>query len=373
MKPEYYEVLGISRQASPEEIKKAYRKMALKYHPDRNPGDKEAEEKFKQTAEAYSVLIDPEKKSLYDRYGHDGLRGESFSGFNSTIFEGFEDILGSFFNFGFGDIFGSGRRARGYQPQKGKDLVLELEIDLKEAAFGVEKEIKLNRKEYCPKCEGSKMKPGTQRSSCSYCQGKGQVRYQQGFFAVARTCPQCQGVGEIITSPCEECRGTGKQKKKQTINIKIPAGIDNNMKLRLEGEGDAGDKDAPRGDLYAVIRVKKHKFFERENDNLFGQISITFAQAALGITVEIPTLEGVDKLKIPPGTQNNHVFKLKGKGIKGLHGFRKGDLYIKTNIKTPENLSKKEKEILKGFAQSRGENIDDVESNIVDKVKNIFH
>jgi len=373
---DYYEILGIQHNASSDEIKKAYRQMALKFHPDRNHGDKDAEEKFKEAAEAYSVLIDPEKKSIYDRFGHDGLRGEGmsgFSGFNSSIFEGFEDILGSFFNFGFDDIFGTRSRERASHSRRGRDLALEFKISLEEAAHGVGKEINVNRVELCEVCEGSKMKPGTQKSVCQSCQGRGQVRYQQGFFTIARTCSHCQGSGEVIITPCENCRGQGKEKKKKPLQIKTPPGVDNNTKLRIEGEGEAGEKGAPRGDLYVLIRVKKHEFFEREGRDLYCQISLSFSQAALGTTVEIPTLEGNEILKIPAGSQSGEIFKLKGNGIKDLHTSRKGDLFVKINVKTPKSLTKKQKELLEQFAKARGENLDFVNKNIMDKVKNFFH
>lgn len=374
-KRDYYEVLGVTRSATADEIKKAYRQMALKYHPDKNPGNKEAEESFKAAAEAYSVLIDPEKKSIYDQFGHDGLSGQGFSGFsgfNSTIFEDFEDILGNFFSFSFGDIFGSRSRGRS-QRARGRDLALELDLTLEEAAVGIEREIKINRVDFCPDCHGSRMAPGSQKSTCPQCQGRGQVRYQQGFFSLARTCSACRGEGEIINSPCPGCRGTGHIRIKKSLQVKIPAGIDDGMKLRLEAEGDVGDQGAPRGDLFVLIRLKKHKFFEREGSDLICQASLSFSRAALGSEIEISTLDGKEVLTIPPGTQPGHVLKLKGKGIKDVHRQRKGDLYIKINVKTPENLTKKEKELLKEFANARGENLDTIDRNILDKVKNIFH
>lgn len=375
-KRDYYEVLGVSRHSSPDEIKKAYRQMALKLHPDRNPGDKESEERFKEAAEAYSVLVDPEKKSVYDQFGHSGLRSEGFGGFqgfNSSVFEGFEDILGSFFNFGFGDIFGTRSRERSHYPERGRDLALDLEISLNDAAKGIEKEIKLTRAEICERCEGTKLKPGTQKSSCPTCQGKGQVRYQQGFFTIARTCSHCHGHGDIIMSPCEECRGTGKTKEKKTLQINIPPGVDENTRLRIEGEGEAGDKGAPSGDLYVVINVRKHKLFTREGNNLLYQIMLTFAQGALGTNAEIPTLEGTEILAIPPGTQPGKVFRVKGKGIKDLHGHRKGDLYVKASLKTPEHLTKAQRDLLVQFAKSRGEDLVTGNKNLKGKVKNFFH
>ncbi|MFQ6069695.1 MAG: molecular chaperone DnaJ [Candidatus Aminicenantales bacterium] len=375
-KRDYYEILGISRGASEEEIKKAYRRMALKYHPDRNPGDKEAEEKFKEAAEAYSVLIDSEKRSVYDRFGHEGLRGEGFtgfSGFNSSIFEDFEDILGSFFGFSFGDIFGRGERRQRYSPQRGRDLGLEVEITLEEAAFGVDKEIKLNRVELCGTCNGSGMKPGTRKAICPQCEGRGQVRYSQGFFTISRTCSYCQGQGEIISSPCRDCQGSGKVRAKRTVKVRIPAGIDDGYKLRIGGEGEAGDPHAPRGDLYVLIRVKKHKFFEREGNNLHCEIPISFSQAALGARVEVPTLEEPETIKITPGTQPGDVFRLKGRGLKSLNSFGKGDLLVKVKVEIPKNLTKEQKELLHRFAQLRGDNIDSVDRSIIDKVKKIFH
>lgn len=375
-KRDYYETLGISRSATSDEIKKAYRQMALKFHPDRNPGNKESEERFKEAAEAYSILIDPEKRSIYDRLGHDGLRGEGFSGFtgfNSSIFEDFEDILGNFFSFGFGDIFGTRQRARSYYPQRGRDLVLEYEVNLEEAAFGVEKDINLNRVELCSICHGSKMKPGTEKSVCRTCQGKGQVRYQQGFFVVSRTCTACGGTGEIITSPCLECRGSGKIKQKKKLKIKIPAGVDEGTKLRIEGEGEAGDQGKPRGDLYVIIRVKKHDFFGRNGDNLYCEIQIPFTQAALGTTVEIPTLDGNERLNIPTETQPGEVFRMKGCGIKSLYSNKKGDLFVKINVETPKNLSKEEKTLLQQLARLRGEEFKSPTRKSKKKGKNIFH
>jgi molecular chaperone DnaJ len=375
IKRDYYEILGISRNSSSDEVKRAYRQMALKYHPDRNPGNKEAEEKFKEAAEAYSVLIDSEKRSVYDRFGHEGLRGEGFrgfTGFDASIFEEFEDILGSFFDFGFGDFFGTRSRRRAYTPKRGRDLALELELTLEEAAFGVEKEIKLDRTEICPPCHGSGLRPGTEKSVCQYCQGRGQVRYQQGFFSVSRTCSYCRGSGEIIKSPCDECRGSGKVKRRKVLNIKVPEGVDQSSKLRLAGEGEAGDQGSPPGDLYVIVDLKKHKFFERDGNDLACEISISFAQAALGTTVEIPTLEKNELIQIPAGTQPGMVFKLKSRGIKGIESHKKGDLYVKVAVQTPERLTKDQKALLEKFAESRGEEIEGIDKSIIAKVKN-FH
>lgn len=371
-KRDYYEILGISREASSDEIKKAYRKLALKFHPDRNPGNKEAEEKFKESAEAYSVLIDSEKRSIYDRYGHEGLRGEGFTGFtgfDSSIFRDFEDILGDFFGFSFGNFFGTRSKRRRYYPQRGRDLGLELEITLEEAAFGTEKEIKLSRSESCAVCHGSGMSPGTKKSSCHYCQGAGQVRYDQGFFTISRTCTNCRGSGEIITSPCKECYGSGKKKVKRVLTVNIPAGIDDGSRLRVAGEGEAGDAGASRGDLYILIHIKKHKFFEREDDNLYCQISLSFPQAALGGKVEIPTLEKSEILKIPSGTQAGEVFRLRGKGVRSFHSNGKGDLFVRIKVETPKNLTKDQKELLRKFGQSRGDILDSVDKSVVNQAK----
>ncbi len=372
---DYYQVLGVARDAPAEEIKKAYRQQALKHHPDRNPGSKEAEERFKEAAEAYSVLADAEKRSVYDRFGHDGLRGEGFqgfSGFDPSVFEDFEDILGNFFGFSFGGLFGGRERGRGARRSRGQDVALEVEIGLEEAAAGVEREIRINRAEACPACKGSKRKPGTQATSCPACGGRGQVRYQQGFFTLARTCPRCQGGGEINASPCESCQGRGRVKEKRTLKVRIPAGVDNGSRLRLVGEGEAGDEGMPAGDLYVVTRVRKHPFFEREGNDLACEIAITFTQAALGARIEIPTLDGNEVLKIPPGAQPGEIVRLKGKGVPDVSGRRKGDLFIKVQVKTPENLSKEQKALLGKLAELRGEDVESVDKSVVHRLKNIF-
>jgi len=370
---DYYEVLGISRGAAPEEIKKAYRQAALKHHPDRNPGNKEAEGRFKEAAEAYSVLIDPDKRAIYDQYGPDGLRSQGYSGFDSSVFEDFEDILGNFFGFSFGNFFGTGERNRSRQPERGRDLALEMEISLEEAAMGLEKEIKLTRHERCPSCDGSKLHPGSRKSICPACQGRGQIRYQQGFFTLSRTCSHCRGAGEIIASPCDKCQGTGMVKEKASLKIKIPAGMDNGTRLRVPGEGEAGEKDMPRGDLYVITRIRKHAFFEREKNNLSCEVPVSFAQAALGARIEIPTFEGNEVLKVPSGVQSGEVFRLKGKGIRDVDGRRKGDLYVKVIVMTPADLTKEQRSLLLKLAELRGETIDDVDKSVVLKVRNLFH
>lgn len=374
IKKDYYNVLGVPRDASAEDIKKAYRQLALKHHPDRNPGSKQDEEKFKEAAEAYSVLAGAEKRSVYDRFGHDGLRGEGFqgfSGFDSSVFGDFEDILGNFFGFSFGDFF-SGRAGRQGSRRGGRDLALEVEIGLEEAAAGVEKEIKLNRAETCPVCKGSKRKPGTQATSCPTCGGRGQVRYQQGFFTLARTCPRCQGGGEVNASPCESCQGKGHVKEKRALKVRIPAGVGDGSRLRIVAEGEAGDEGMPAGDLYVVTRVRKHPFFEREDNDLSCEITVSFTQAALGARVELPTLEGSEILKIPAGTQPGEIIRLKGKGIQDVSGRRKGDLFVKVQVRTPENLSKEQKALLAKLAEVRGEDIEAVDKSVIHRMKNIF-
>ncbi len=359
---DYYEILGVSRSASAEEIKKSYRQQALKYHPDRNPGDKACEERFKLAAEAYSVLGDPQKRETYDRFGPEGLRGSGFEGFSGSIFEDFEDILGNFFGFNFG-VGGGARRARA---ARGRDLGLAIEISLEEAGTGVEKEISLQRAELCPSCGGSKAKAGTRPAVCPTCGGRGQVRHSQGFFSVASTCNRCRGTGEVISTPCDDCRGEGRKTQKRTLKIRVPAGVGDGVRLRLSREGEAGDAGAGRGDLYVDIRVKPHDIFEREENNLVCGLSISFSQAALGVTAEIPTLSGgPEKLKIPAGTQSGEVFRLKGCGIKDMEHHRTGDMFVKVDVRTPGDLTRDEKELLRRLAEARRENLDRLDSGAV--------
>lgn len=359
---DYYEILGVPRNASPEEIKKNYRQMALKFHPDRNPGDKTCEERFKEAAEAYSVLGDPQKRETYDRFGADGLRGAGFEGFSGSIFEDFEDILGNFFGFNFG-FGGTSRRSRA---ARGRDLGLAIEIALEEAAAGVEKEISLQRAELCPSCGGSKARAGTRPSVCPACGGRGQVRRSQGFFSVASTCGRCRGTGEVIAAPCEDCRGEGRKTQKRALKIRVPAGVGDGVRLRLTGEGEAGDAGGGRGDLYVDIRVKAHDIFEREENNLICQLSISLAQAALGVTADIPTLTGgSEKLKIPAGTQSGEIFRLKGCGLKDLERHRMGDLFVKVEVRTPSDLSREEKDLLRRLAEVRRESLDRLDAGAV--------
>jgi molecular chaperone DnaJ len=358
---DYYETLGVPRTAGAEEIKKKYRQLALKHHPDRNPGDRAAEERFKEAAEAYSVLGDPQKRDTYDRFGSDGLRETGFEGFNGSVFEDFEDILGNFFGFSFG-----GRTNRRARAERGRDLGLAVEITLEEAAAGVEKDLSLHRAELCPSCGGSKAKAGTRPSACPACGGRGQIRRSQGFFSMASTCGRCSGSGEVIAAPCEDCRGVGRKTQKRVLKVRIPEGVGDGVRLRLTGEGEAGEAGADRGDLFVDIRVKPHAVFEREENNLACGLDLSFSQAALGVTAEIPVLlGGTEKLKIPAGTQTGEVFRIKGFGLKDLQHRRAGDLFVKVEVRTPIDLSREEKELLRRLAEFRREHPDRVEADAI--------
>jgi molecular chaperone DnaJ len=347
-KRDYYEILGVSRDTSEDEIKKAYRRLALQYHPDRNPGSKEAEEKFKEAAEAYEVLRDPQKRQLYDLYGHEGLKGTGFTGFRGfeDIFSSFSDIFEDFF--GFGTV---GRRRRRTYAEPGADLRYDLIISFEEAAFGKEVEIEVPKTEDCSICEGTGAAPGTSRSQCPYCQGTGQVSHSQGFLTISTTCNQCRGEGSSITDPCKECIGTGKVKGHKKIHLTVPGGVDTGSRLRVQGEGESGYHGGPPGDLYVVIHVEPHEFFEREGDDIYCQIPISFPQATLGTRVEIPTLEGTKPLDIPAGTNSGEVFRIPRGGAKHLRGSGRGDQIIQVVVKTPKHLNKRQKELLKEFAE----------------------
>jgi molecular chaperone DnaJ len=343
----YYEVLGIERNASDEELKKIYRKLAMQYHPDRNPGDKAAEESFKEAAEAYEVLSDREKREIYDRYGHEGLSGIGFRGFN-----GFEDIFSSFSDI-FEDVFGFGnRQSRSRRGQRaGADLRYDYTISFEDAAFGTSTDIDIVKPERCSDCQGTGAAPGTSPENCRRCHGKGQVTQSSGFFTISTTCPQCHGEGRVITKPCPHCKGAGRANVSKTVHIKVPAGVETGSRLRLRGEGEKGELGGPDGDLYVFIHVADHDFFGRRGNDVFCQIPISFVQAALGATVEVRTLAGTEKLKITKGTQTGAAFRLKGHGIPYLRGSGKGDQYIEVVIKTPTSLNKKQEELLKEFAR----------------------
>jgi molecular chaperone DnaJ len=345
-KPDYYDTLGVSRSASEQEIKSAYRKLALKYHPDRNPGDKAAEERFKEAAEAYSVLGDADKRRRYDTFGHAGVSGGSV-GFDPTTFADFGDILGDLF--GFGDLFG---RSRG-GPRRGADLRYNLELTFQEAAFGTETHIQIPRATPCAACKGSGAAPGTHPVSCPTCGGAGQVTFQQGFFSVARTCQRCRGNGRIVEKRCPECEGEGQKPGEERLKVKIPAGVDSGSQLRLAGKGEGGAAGGPPGDLYVVVRVQEHPFFRREGPHLLCEVPVAITQAALGATVEIPSLEGdPTPFEIPAGTQTGTVFRLRGRGVPNLGGRGRGDLHVAVRVVVPKKLSGEQRKLLEKLAQT---------------------
>jgi molecular chaperone DnaJ len=350
VKRDYYEVLGVERGASQKDIKSAYRKLAVQYHPDRNPGDASAEEKFKEAAEAYAVLSDPDKRQQYDRFGHSAVGGAGgFGGFDPDVFGDFSDILGDFF--GFGDLFGGGRGGRS-RAQRGADLRYDLNLDFEDAIFGTKAKIKVPRAQPCKACEGSGADPKHGVATCSTCGGHGQVRFQQGFFTISRPCSTCRGTGRIIRQACQECRGNGRIQKEKVLEIRIPAGVEHGARLRVAGEGEAGFNGGPAGDLYVVILVKEHSLFKRQGDDIFCEVTITFPQAALGADLKVPTLEGEQKLRVPEGTQSGAVFRLKGKGVVNINGMGRGDQLVRVNIATPTRLNRRQRELLEQLAEA---------------------
>lgn len=378
-KRDYYDVLGVGRTATDQEIKSAYRKLALKHHPDRNPGNTQAEEHFKEAAEAYAVLADADKRHMYDRFGHAGLGAAATgAGVDPSVFTGFEDILGGLGDvFGFGDLFGGGRRRGG--PGRGADLRYDLEISFQESARTTETTIKIPRQETCEKCIGTGAAPGTEPKTCPACHGRGQLRYQQGFFTVARTCGQCGGAGRVVANPCTACRGAGRIQKERTLTVKIPAGIATGQRLRLTGEGESGTAGGPSGDLYVVIHVQDHPFFQREGNDLFCEIPVNFPTAALGGEIRIPTLDGDEPLNIPGGTQAGTTFRVRGKGVPDVSGRGKGDLLVTVRVETPKKLTKEQKKIVEQLAATlpadRFEPTpkeDHGDRGLFDRVKDIF-
>ena len=347
-KRDYYEVLGVSKSADEREIKKAYKKLAMKYHPDRTQGDKALEEKFKEIQEAYEVLTDGQKRQMYDQYGHAGVDPNRGGGGHGGA--DFGDIFGDVF----GDIFGGGRRGGGSRARQGSDLRYNLEMSLEEAVRGKEVEIRVPTLVECDSCDGSGAKKGTSPSTCPTCKGNGQVQMRQGFFAVQQTCPTCSGRGKIISDPCTPCRGQGRTEKTKTLSVKVPAGVDTGDRIRLSGEGEAGENGAPAGDLYVQVNVREHDIFARDGNNLYCEVPISFAAAALGGEVEVPTLEGKVKLKITPETQTGKMFRLRGKGVKSVRSGSVGDLMCKVVIETPVNLSSRQKELLEEFEAALG-------------------
>ncbi|HET7619020.1 MAG TPA: molecular chaperone DnaJ [Vicinamibacterales bacterium] len=379
-KRDCYEVLGVARDATDQQIKSAYRKLALKYHPDRNPGDHTAEERFKEAAEAYAILADRDKRSLYDRFGHAGVSGAGAgagAGFDPTIFADFGDIFAGLGDvFGFGDLFG-GRRRRG-GPQRGADLRYDLEITFEEAAEGAETTIQIPREETCETCKGTGAAPGTTPETCSHCRGTGQLRFQQGFLTVARPCPTCRGTGKVISKPCQACRGAGRIGRERKITVKIPAGIATGQRLRLYGEGEHGSAGGPPGDLYVVVHVQEHPIFQREGDDLYCELPVTFPVAALGGSIRVPSLNGQEALDIPAGTQPGARFRLRGKGMPNVSGRGRGDLYVIVRIDVPKKLSRDQKQLLEELAKTLPQEHLDVsaadaaEKPFFEKVKDIF-
>jgi molecular chaperone DnaJ len=371
-KRDCYEVLGVERTSSADEIKSAYRKMALQWHPDRNPQKKqEAEERFREATESYSILSDPQKRAIFDRHGHAGVnRGGFDGGFNATILDEFQDIFGDFL--GFEDIFG-GRQSR-TQARRGADLRYDMKMTFEEAAAGVVTKIRIPRLEFCPSCNGSGAKAGSGVQACLTCAGRGQVHYQQGFFSISRTCPDCRGAGQIVREACPACRGQGRVEKTRVVELQIPPGVDTGTRLRRTGEGEVGENGGPPGDLYVILEVKSHPYFERRNADLYCTVPVSVVQAALGAQIAVPGLHGQEAVKIPEGAQTGDVVRLKGKGLPDPHGGSKGDLYVKLHVVTPTKLTRDQKRLLEQLGatlpvENRPASRD---SSIFDKVKDIF-
>jgi molecular chaperone DnaJ len=358
-KRDYYEILGVPRSASGEEIKKAYRQLALKYHPDRCPGDHEAEGKFKEAAEAYEVLRDPDKKRTYDQYGHEGLHGSGFQGFSNfdDIFSNFSDIFGEVFG------FGGGRRSQRRRPARGADLRYDASITLEDAAKGTEIELEVPKTDVCDRCGGNGAEPGTSPEPCGICGGRGQVYRTQGFFTISTTCAHCRGTGKVIAKPCKTCRGSGTTVRKKQIKVKIPPGVDTGATMRVSGEGEVGELGGPPGDLYVFIEIKPHDIFIRQGDDLYVEITLSFVQAALGTTIKVPTLEGEVDLNIKPGTQPSEIYTIRDKGIKHLRGNGTGSLNVGIKVEIPRKLTKEQEEILQQFAKLSGQNIKSTSKN----------
>jgi molecular chaperone DnaJ len=372
VKRDYYEVLGVQRGATEQEIKSAYRKLALQCHPDRNPDNPGAEEKFKECSEAYAILADTEKRSLYDRFGHAGVgNAGAGAGFDPTVFQDFSDIFGEFF--GFGDLFGGGRSGRGRsRVQRGADLREDITIEFEEAVFGAEKKISYRRHDLCETCRGSGSAGGKAPVSCRTCGGRGQVRYQQGFFSVARTCPACQGSGSVVSDPCTKCKGEGRVVQSKTVEAKIPAGVEDETRIRFTGLGEAGLHGGPSGDLYVVLHVKDHPFFERQGNDLHCVVPVSFTQAALGAEIKVATLEGEHSLMVPESTQSGTVLKIRNKGVPVLNGHGKGDLFVEIRVQTPAKLTKRQRELLEELQGTTPIENKPQQRSILGKMKDMF-
>jgi molecular chaperone DnaJ len=371
MKTDYYELLQVERTATDSEIKTSYRKLAMQFHPDRNPNNPSAEEKFKACSEAYQILSDPDKRAAYDRYGHAGVNGGSGFGGGSPFQQGgdlndiFGDLFGEMFNMG-------GGQRRATRQQRGRDLKFDMKLEFEEAVFGVEREITIRRAEACDDCRGTGSANGKQAETCQQCGGRGQIRSQQGFFSVARTCPVCSGTGSVIRTPCTTCRGDSRITREHKILVKVPAGVESETRIRYSGEGDAGRFAGPSGDFYVVLDVKEHKFFERDGDDLHCVIPISFPQAALGTEISLETLDGTETIKVPEGTQSGREIKLRGKGVPHLNAHGKGDLIVEVRVQTPGKLSKAQRELLKQLSETMSVENTPHARGLIDKVKDIF-
>jgi molecular chaperone DnaJ len=371
-KRDYYEVLGVARGASDDDLKKAYRRLAIQLHPDRNPGNKQAEERFKEVNEAYQVLSDPERRSQYDRFGHSAFQGPQgqgpFGGFDFS--QGFEEVFSDIF----GDFFGTGRGRARSRSRRGDDLRYDLEVEFEEAARGTEKVVRFQRLTLCEACNGTRARGGsTGARQCPNCRGSGQVRTQQGFFSISTTCGQCRGEGTIISDPCPKCQGQGRLRKQESLSVRIPPGVDNGSRLKLRGEGEAGYGGGTPGDLYVIIHVKEHSLFVRQENHIVIEVPISFPQAALGCEIEVPTLEGKVNLKVPSGTQSGKVLRLKGKGIIDLHGYGRGDQLIRVVVETPRSLTARQRELLEEFAKLDGKAVNHpLSKGFVDQIKKMF-
>lgn len=375
---DYYELLGVERAASADDLKKAYRKLALKYHPDRNPGDKAAEEKFKEISVAYEVLSDAQKRAAYDRVGHEaytqrGRPGPSGGGDGGDPFDLFSQIFGDNAGDIFGEAFGGGRRRRG-GPQGGADLRYDLQIEFDEAVYGVEKQIQIETTAACGRCQGAGAEPGTKKSTCEQCRGAGQVTMTQGFFSVRQPCPRCRGTGESISDPCRECGGHGRVRANRKINLHIPAGVETGTRMRVAGEGEAGSRGAPSGDLYVVLFVKEHDFFKRQENDIVIEVPVDFPTAALGGEIRVPTITGPAQLKVPPGTQPGTVFRMRGKGVPSIRGQGRGDQLVQVLIEVPRNLNREQRERLSAFddACKKGGGVYPLLGTFLEKVKRFF-